>query len=104
MNENFFGLAPQTIDQIKTILAGFPVIHEAIIYGSRAKGNYKNGSDIDLVLKGPQLTAQILRDFELELDRLFLPYSFDLSIFDQLDNLDLIEHINRVGKIFYKIH
>ncbi len=48
---NQFGLKPETINIIQTSLASFPEIESAILYGSRAKGNYKNGSDIDLTLK-----------------------------------------------------
>ena len=51
-----FGLTPNTIDRINGVLAGFPAIEQAILYGSRAKGNYRPGSDIDLAIVGPEVT------------------------------------------------
>jgi uncharacterized protein len=97
-----FGLKENIIENIKNILFGFPQVDSVIIYGSRAKGNYQPGSDIDITLKGSQLDLKILNKISLELDELLLPNTFDLSIFHQIDNEDLKEHINRVGKIFYE--
>ena len=97
-----FGLKENIIENIKNILFGFPQVESVIIYGSRAKGNYQPGSDIDLRLKENQLDLKILNKISLEFDDLLLPYTFDLSIFHQIDNEDLIDHINRVGKIFYE--
>jgi len=96
-----FGLKDEIIEQVNCIFAKYPQIEEAIIYGSRAKGNYKTGSDIDLTLTGQDLTLSILYAVELEIDDLLLPYTFDISLFSQISNLDLIEHINRVGFSFY---
>ena len=72
------------------------------MYGSRAKGNYKPGSDIDLTLKGKELNLKLLNKISLELDDLLLPYTFDLSIYHHIKQPDLIDHIVRVGKVFYK--
>lgn len=73
-----------------------------IIYGSRAKGNYRKGSDIDLVLKGENLTINDVLKLEDDLDELLLPYLFDISILHHIKNPNLLGHIERVGKIFYK--
>lgn len=100
MNE-FFGLSYNTIAQIINVLSDFPEVEEAIIYGSRAKGNYKNGSDIDLTLKGDKLNYELLLKIMNKIDDLLLPYSVDISIFNEIDDESLIEHIIRVGKIIY---
>jgi len=71
------------------------------LYGSRAKGNFKNGSDIDLTLKGDNISLTVLNSIVNQIDDLLLPYSFDLSIFNKITNPDLIEHISRVGLVFY---
>ena len=84
------------------MIAVFPNIDEVILYGSRAKGTFKNGSDIDLSLKGEQLNLDTLNSLSLKLDDLLLPYTIDISIYKMIDNADLIEHINRVGILFYK--
>lgn len=96
-----YGLKPNVIIDIQRIFQQHPNITKAILYGSRAKGNYKIASDIDLTLEGEQLNYAELIKVELELDELLLPYTIDLSIYHQIDNPDLIEHIQRVGKIFY---
>jgi len=97
-----FGLRENIIKQINSVFEEFPQIDEVFIYGSRAKGNYKPGSDIDLTLKGENINHDLLNSISLKLDELYLPYIFDISNFRAIDNKDLIEHINRVGKVFYE--
>jgi len=96
-----FGLEQDDIDRIQAVLSSFTEIEKAILYGSRAKGNYKPVSDIDLTLIGESLNLDILNQLENQLDDLLLPYTFDISIFKQITNSDLIEHINRVGIVYY---
>lgn len=97
-----FGLTEDTIATITSCLFKNPNIEKAIIYGSRAKGNHRKGSDIDLVLKGENLNINDVLKLEIDLDELLLPYLFDISLLHQIQNQDLLEHINRVGKVFYK--
>jgi predicted nucleotidyltransferase len=96
-----FGLKEQTINKIIKVFQSFPEIEQVILYGSRAKGTNKPGSDIDLTIKGKNLNLQLINKIDLELDDLLLPYTFDLSIYNQIDNNELLEHIKRVGKDFY---
>ncbi len=72
-----------------------------VIYGSRAMGNFREGSDIDLVIKGEGLKMSDLLKIENEIDELLLPYKVDLSLYSQIENDELIEHIQRVGKSFF---
>ncbi|MCK9293554.1 MAG: nucleotidyltransferase domain-containing protein [Desulfobulbaceae bacterium] len=97
-----YGLKDETVEGIKGVFAKYPEVDEAILYGSRAKGNFRLGSDIDLTLKGEWLNLQLLNKISLAIDDLLLPYHVDLSIYHQIDNPDLIAHIERVGKIFYQ--
>lgn len=96
------GLNEKTIESIKAVLAGHPAVEKGVLYGSRAKGNFKPGSDIDLTLYGDSLTSSELGTIAEELDDLLLPYQIDLSIFTKISNLDLQEHINRVGLVLYQ--
>jgi predicted nucleotidyltransferase len=98
-----FGLKQNTIESISSVFEKYPQIEKVVIYGSRAKGNYRNGSDIDLTCIGQNLDLKSLHAIENELDDLLLPYSIDLSIFHHISNNDLIEHIERVGKVFYEM-
>jgi len=98
-----FGLKEITIEKICGVFAKYPQVDKAVIYGSRAKGNYKNGSDIDLTLHGgEELTQKILYKILEEIDDLLLPYTLDLSIFHDLSDPDFIDHIQRVGLTFYE--
>ncbi|MBU4305061.1 MAG: nucleotidyltransferase domain-containing protein [Candidatus Omnitrophica bacterium] len=96
-----FGLKEIAIEKICAVFTKYPQVEKAVLYGSRAKGNYKNGSDIDLTLQGKDLTLDIMCKIANDLDGLLLPYTIDLSIFDQISNPELIEHIQRAGIVFY---
>ena len=96
-----YGLSDKDVRRIKTVFTNFPSVHEAILYGSRAKGNFKQNSDIDISLKGKKLSFKDLIKISLELDDLMTPYDFDLSLYDDIDNEGLVDHINRVGKILF---
>lgn len=97
-----FGLKASVIQQITAVFAKYPTIETAILYGSRAKGTYRNGSDIDLTFTGDDLEADVLYRVDTELDDLLLPYSFDLSLLKEIENPNLLEHIQRVGITFYQ--
>jgi predicted nucleotidyltransferase len=101
MIEARFGLPASTIESIHRVLARHPQVEKAIIYGSRAKGNFRPGSDIDLTLSGSGLDSRQLGIIAEELDDLLLPYQIDLSILAQIDHAPLREHIERVGQEFY---
>jgi uncharacterized protein len=96
-----FGLREIVIERIHGVFQKFPGLEKAVLYGSRAKGNYRVGSDIDLTLFGSDLTYPILATIENLLDDLMLPYTFDISLFSQIENQDLVSHIVRVGVDFY---
>ena len=97
-----YGLKEEHINTIQSIFEKYLEIDEAILYGSRAKGNYRNGSDIDLTLKGEKLNLSVLSQIQIELEDTYLPYQVDLSIYHTIENPKLIEHIDRVGISFYK--
>lgn len=98
-----YGLAAEDVQNIRNAIARVPLISKVILYGSRAKGNYRPGSDIDLTLLGKNLTLKNgvypLMD---ALEELNLPYTFDISIYSRIDNDDLLAHIQRVGEVFYR--
>lgn len=97
-----FGLAEDVVKRIQSVFARYPEIDQVVIYGSRAKGTFRTGSDIDLTLKGHNLTERHLSLIQQALDDLNTPYLFDVSIFEQLAAPDLENHITRVGKVFYQ--
>ena len=97
-----YGLTETTIENICAVFARFPEIEKAVLYGSRAKGNFKTGSDIDLTLYGEALTSDLRSTIASALDDLLLPYTIDLSVFNELNHANLREHIERVGVLFYE--
>ncbi len=98
-----YGLPQSAIEKICAVLSQYPQVEQVILYGSRAKGNYKTGSDIDLTLRGSaDLTLNVVYRILEDLDELHLPYTIDLSIFNDISDPDVIEHIQRVGVVFYQ--
>ncbi len=95
-----YGLKDIHIQKIKSVFENYLLIEKAILYGSRAKGNFLNGSDIDICLCGNKLDLTILNKIENDIDDLLLPYKVDISLYHKIENTLLKEHINRVGLIF----
>ena len=94
-----FGLDQQTIDLIRDVILSHECVQDIIIYGSRTKGNYHPGSDIDLSVKG-DISLSDLFKMKSELDELMIPYKIDLSSYNDINNQDLKDHIDRVGQLF----
>jgi len=96
-----FGLKDSDIEWILRVLKYYPDVEEAIIFGSRAMGNYKPGSDVDIALKGtlhPETAMNIYAELN---ERIPLPYKFDVVNYSTLSHKPLLEHIDRHGKTFY---
>jgi predicted nucleotidyltransferase len=96
------GLSETTQEKLVELFKKYSFIDNVILYGSRAKGNFKIGSDIDLTIKSSQMTLNQLLMLENDIDDLYLPYKVDISLFNQIDNSNLIDHIQKVGIEFYK--
>ena len=98
-----FGLSNEIINRIHSVFRKYPEIENATLYGSRAKGNYKPYSDIDLTFEGKKISLNLIYQIAVDLDDLLLPYFFDLSIKEKITNPDLLDHIKRVGMKFYSL-
>lgn len=96
-----FGLDEETISLIRKLFSQFSKIETVKIFGSRAKGNYKPSSDIDLAIL-EEIEDKELRHIAFELDELPLPYKFDIINYSTIENFALKESIDNFGKIFYK--
>lgn len=97
-----FGLSEKTLATVCAILADYPEIEQAILYGSRAKGSYSKGSDIDLTLIGDQLDHRLLARIAGRLEDSPIPYQVDLSLRSAIDNPNLLAHIDRAGVVIYR--
>lgn len=99
---NNTGLKSSDIERIKAIFSNFSQIEKVLLYGSRAMGNYRPASDIDLTIIGNDIDLTLQQKIELELDDLLLPYKFDISIYNKINNPDFLHSINKTGKLFYE--
>lgn len=96
-----FGLPSEVTKGLQTIFSQHRGIEQVTLYGSRAKGNYRYNSDIDLMMTAPTLSWQEFNQIELEIDDLLLPWKVDLALKHQIDNEELLEHVARVGIRIY---
>ena len=97
-----FGLEEKVIDQIVDIIKEYDEVEKVKIFGSRARGDYKNQSDIDIALYGEKLTNSINTNIFYDIDKLYLPYKIDLINFNTLKNEKALrENIESEGTIIY---
>ncbi len=96
-----FGLPETAVQKICSVFSRYPEIESVMLYGSRAMGTWRNSSDIDLCIVGEELSFSKILAIENEIDDLMLPWKVDLSVCRQLDNKHLLDHIHRVGEMFY---
>lgn len=100
---NHFGISIQSYQLLRQTLKDVPEIEKVIIFGSRAKGNYKNGSDIDLAIMGKDCTPETAININAILNEVLpIPYFVDVIDYTSLKQSQLKEHIDRVGIEFYK--
>ena len=97
-----FGLKFEILGQLNSLFISHPEIDTVVLYGSRAKGTYHPGSDIDITIKSEHCNDSLVGKLAEEIDDLLLPYSFDISLWSQIDNPDLLAHIERVGIVIYQ--
>lgn len=97
-----FGLQHTDLENIIAIIQQQPEVEEAIIFGSRAKDNYKNGSDVDIALKGTGVNHKTTGSISYVLnEETLMPYKFDVLNYHTIANKDLVKHIDRAGVTFY---
>jgi len=99
--ETSAGLSSHALEALHNVFSRHTGIERVILYGSRAIGTYRPGSDIDLTVTGAIEPDEMLQ-WEVELDDLLLPQKIDLSLHRFIDNPDLLAHIDGVGRTLYE--
>ncbi len=89
-----FGLKDEELKQIKQFLKKSDT-NTSFVFGSRAKGNHKIGSDVDIAIDGDETKASYLLNEESN-----LPYYFDIVNINKIKNKNLLDHIKRTGVLF----
>ena len=79
-----FGIGP-VLDMLIKVFTRYPHIDKVVLFGSRARGDYKRTSDIDLCIYGDMLTKRCRYDIRDEIEELETFYSFDVVFFDELE-------------------
>jgi len=98
-----YGLSEAQLDEVIGILSTYPEIEEAVLFGSRAIGTYKEASDVDIALKGEQVTAALAAKLKYHLEEeTYLPFFFDFIAYPTITNDALEEHISRKGLSVYR--
>jgi predicted nucleotidyltransferase len=93
-----FGLTDTDISYIKQVIAGFSEIESALIFGSRAMGNFKAGSDIDICIKGKRVTFTTVASLKANLEEMGpMPYQVDVVAYDLVETIELKKHIDQFG-------
>lgn len=97
-----FGLSDAVIEELQGVFRRHANIEKVLIFGSRSKGNYRAGSDIDLAVIGKDLDYNQLLDVLCEIEDLELLYSVDLLDYQKKKGTPIGDHIDRVGQVFYQ--
>ncbi len=99
-----FGLSEEDIAYMKRTLSSYKEITDAKIFGSRALGTCRNGSDIDIAIFGKDITMRTVSSLKAQLEELSpLPYLFDIVDATHLTHEELLDHIKRAGIVFYSM-
>ena len=97
-----FGLSDTVIRELQDVFRRYANIEKVLIFGSRSKGNYRAGSDIDLAVIGKDIDYRLLLNLQCDIDDLELLYSIDLLDYQKKKGTPIGDHIDRVGQIFYE--
>ncbi|MEE9368754.1 MAG: nucleotidyltransferase domain-containing protein [Pontiella sp.] len=99
------GLVENDVQVLIEMLKRFPHVEQAIVFGSRAKGTFKTGSDVDLALRGELLSfEEASRIAYLLNEETSMPYTFDVLQYETIKSPELVEHIDRVGVVVFQKH
>lgn len=97
-----YGLDTKYMEMIRSIFSRYPEVEKVILFGSRAKGNYKRGADIDMAVAGEGVVKNTLSSLQGEFEDSLLPFFVDIISYGGIANSELKEHIDRVGKVIYE--
>lgn len=98
-----FGLSQQNIEALRNVISCTKSVREAVVYGSRARGDNTPFSDIDIALKGDNITSRDLTRIYFMIEDLFIPYTVDLCVVSDIRNERLVQNIQNEGKVLYSV-
>jgi predicted nucleotidyltransferase len=99
---DFIGLSEKSRIEVNHILSNFPEIESAIVFGSRALGSFRNGSDLDLAVIGNEISFTTILRLKTAFSESYLPIFVDVVDYKSIKNNDLKHHIDTFGKVIYQ--
>jgi predicted nucleotidyltransferase len=99
---NTAGLTERSFRELQGLLSRYPDIEEVVLFGSRAKGTFHSGSDVDLAIMNTGLHPETIPQLLDAISESSIPYQVDVVDFHSLRNPDLLDHILRVGLPFFR--
>lgn len=98
-----YGLTDKQLAEVIACISVHPEIEEAILFGSRAMGNYKEASDVDIAINGETVDALLAATLKSEIEEdTYLPFFFDCIAYPAITNEDLKAHIDTEGVLIYQ--
>lgn len=98
-----YGLSDNVLQELRDVFHRHTNVEKVLIFGSRSKGDYRAGSDIDLAVIGKDIDYRTLLDIQCDIEDLGLLYSIDLLDYQKKKGTPIGNHIDRVGQVFYEV-
>ncbi len=100
-NNEKFGLSQKSLSEVIGVFRNYMEIDEAKLFGSRAMGNFKNGSDIDIAILGDAISLSLILKLKNDFEESSLPYFVDIVNYNSISNPELKRHIDQNGITLY---
>lgn len=97
-----FGIKDSSMKILTSIFSNYGQVEEVVLYGSRAKGNFTDRSDVDMVICNSNINRHVLGKILADINNSNFPYTVDIQLLENIKSPSLLEHINRIGQTFYK--
>ncbi|MDR2707020.1 MAG: nucleotidyltransferase domain-containing protein [Planctomycetaceae bacterium] len=96
------GLTEKYRTEIRSIFASCSKIDRVLLFGSRAKGNFRRDSDVDFALEGDDLVGSDLASLNGKFEESNVPFDIDIVIRANITNQNLENQIAQYGIEFYR--
>ena len=96
------GIPQANSQQLLELIRSHPHVQKVVLYGSRALGRQRAGSDVDLCLVAPSMALGELLELGAALDDLLLPWQIDLQLRHLIAHEGLVAHIERAGQLLWE--
>ena len=96
------GISERFIKELLDYCSNHPKITRVVLFGSRARGDHSNRSDIDLAITTQNCSHTVQNLISQEIEDMTTPYKIDILFTDRLQKEKLLFNINQEGVIIYE--